>query len=471
MQDFSRAKYPSTYTKDQIIAEQMINKWYYTSNDIEFTLKGWAGTGKTFLINHFLNDFKYRVCVTAPTHKAVRVVEQMTGRKGKTLHSLHGLRPNFALDAFNLNNVKFAALGVQHMRYYDLIIIDECSQINKDLYELNRVRAKQFGVKILYIGDPCQLPPVKEDISKAFLVKNQYELKEIIRQEAGNPLIDILDIARQDVVNGTSNLISYLRKNRGIMNDKEEGYVVLGAADFADAITNYFSSDKFVENINYARFTAWTNDTILKGNKFIRRIVVGDNKPIIDIDDLFIGYKTIINEFNNTTLINSEDYIVEGDPIYRQSEHGFNCYELRFKSMSDGNIFPIRIVDHTSDTLKVFHQILCKLHTKAIIKKAGYWKLFYNFKNSYCLLTKIPIMDSTGKITTYVNKDIDYGYGLTVHKLQGSTIENILINLEDILYYKINGKLTPVRDFKFRNKLIYTALSRASKRAIILLRK
>ena len=76
-------------------------------------------------------------------------------------------------------------------------------------------------------------------------------------------------------------------------------------------------------------------------------------------------------------------------------------------------------------------------------------------------------------IKAYVSKDIDYAFSLTTHKLQGSTIENVFIDLNDMLFYK-NGRLVQDSVYdktatEIRNKLIYTALSRTSKFAHIYL--
>ena len=154
----------SGLTNGQETALELMHKWF-KSNSPVFCLSGRAGTGKTFVINHFLNSVNTNVCVTAPTHKAVRVIESMTGRKGKTLHSLHGLRPNVNLDTFDLNNPQFDALATPVMQNYKLIVCDECGMINSGLHSLNLKRAIDMNVKILYVGDQNQLPPVVHSLS------------------------------------------------------------------------------------------------------------------------------------------------------------------------------------------------------------------------------------------------------------------------------------------------------------------
>lgn len=147
-------------TESQEKALDALIKWF-RSDSPAFTLSGRAGTGKTYVINHFLEAINANVCVTAPTHKAVRVVEGMTGRKGKTLQSLHGLRPNTNLENFDLNNLQFDALGSPTIGNYKLIVCDECGMINQDLHALNLKRALDLNVKILYVGKTNRIAHTK----------------------------------------------------------------------------------------------------------------------------------------------------------------------------------------------------------------------------------------------------------------------------------------------------------------------
>ena len=134
------------FTNGQEEALTKIEDWYNNPKELSFTLSGRAGTGKTYIIKYLIdNIIKQPICVSAPTHKAVRTVERSTGRKGKTLQSLHGLRPNVNLEDFDLHNVKFDTLGNPTIGNYKIIVIDECSMVNPALHELNMKRAGGFG--------------------------------------------------------------------------------------------------------------------------------------------------------------------------------------------------------------------------------------------------------------------------------------------------------------------------------------
>ena len=138
--------------KSQAEGLQALSEWW-NSNELECTLRGYAGTGKTFLLKTFIKTVVNKTfTITAPTHKALDVMEQHLGVKGLTLQSLHGLKPNVEMADFDIDNLQFMSIGRPKMDSYSLIIIDESSMINTDLFELNRMRATEKNIKILYVG-------------------------------------------------------------------------------------------------------------------------------------------------------------------------------------------------------------------------------------------------------------------------------------------------------------------------------
>lgn len=475
------------FTNGQIEAIEKLDTWYNNPKDLFFTLSGRAGTGKTYLLKCFVDEIvKHPLCVSAPTHKAVRQIEYSTGKKGKTLQSLHGLRPNVNLEDFDLNNIKFDALGSPTFYNYKLIIIDECSMINKGLHTLNERRATDLGVKVLYVGDAMQIPPVNKNSeldgvdSPTFSLSNYYELSEIIRQGNNNPLIDLLEVIVKDIKGGTSNFISYLSKNPVQINSEGEGYkLVTDFNKFLEETVECFKSPEFSANTDYARVVAWKNKTVDNYNYLIRNKLIphfsgpDSANELIDLNDLLIGYKTILNDFNETTIINSEDYIVN-NIVYRKSDAGFHTYAVTLTPRHGGTSINIHIVDHRNASFMVFYDKIKYKYFNALYDKSmnrsSKWKEYFEYKNQFLSLITFPIKDGED-VKAYVTKDIDYAFCLTTHKLQGSTITNTFVDLNDMLFYT-NGKMVTNSKFApnaitMRNKLIYTALSRTSKLATI----
>jgi len=468
---------PGGLTDDQARAVVAISEWY-NSKELIFTLYGQAGVGKTFLLNYLLkNIFIHATCITAPTHKAVKVIEDVTGRKGKTLQSLHGLRPNVNLEDFDIDKIKFDTIGTEMIKNYRVVVIDECSQVGTALYELNARRASQYGVKILYLGDACQLPPVRERISKTFLIATRYELTQVVRQDDTNPLLPAFKLLREDIFTGSNKFLNHIHKVPTNLNEKGEGYICVDINTFKTEIINVFKSRQFETNPqNFVRYAAFTNDSVNSWNSFIRNNTIKQYDDVISNEDLVVGYKTIVNEFNDPLIINSEDYIIE-QISKRTSDDKFEIFVVTFRSLLDGRSFTSFVVDHDSPTFEIYKQIITALRFNAInansVVKGRAWRKYFEYKDRFLILQPFNIYDENGR-ATIVPKDLDYGYGLTTHKLQGSTVTHVFVNLLDMCYFNSNrdNPITNTRSnpyaIEFRNKLMYTAISRAKKVAILL---
>lgn len=457
--DKFRNLYPS-----QRIALEKLSDWYH-SKELECTLRGYAGTGKTFILRYFLQhvvDKSYTI--TAPTHKALRVLEAQIGRKGMTLHSLHGLKPNIDLQNFDIENPQFDPLNPCKIQNYNLIVIDECSMINKDLFLLNHNKAKEFNTKILYVGDPLQLPPVNEDISPTFaVVKNTVELTDVVRQEEGNPLLELFPILRDDIVNKTNNFLYHIIRNRDRMENRI-GYQILPVAQFKEKLLEEFNSDVFHKNIDHYRIVAYTNNAVTEWNSLIRNSIVGKDADIIHINDLLLSYNTIVDEFKDPIILNSEDYIIEDIRPYISDER-LKTFAVNLKSMYDGHITqPFLVVDSKDVSFERYKNILTLLYNRAANREQHGWYVYYKFKNRFLTNTRFTINTVQG--TKYINKDIDYGYAMTVHKTQGSTFDNVAIDLTNLVFTQTKYGRREV-DIDIRNKLIYVALSRAKNSVIL----
>ena len=468
--DLTKKQYGANLTESQHEALLGLEKWYNSKEPIA-TLKGAAGTGKTYLLNIFLKKIaNVATCVTAPTHKAVRIIEKATGKKGRTIHSLHGLRPDVSLENFNIDDVKFSSLGQSSLGNYKIIPCDECGMINSFLDDFNQTRAKQFSTKILYLGDENQLPPVRENISKTFTKYPTFELTEIVRQKEDNPLLEPLTILRNDISNNTSHFIKYINSNKKNINAKGEGFEVLNRKAFQLSLFEYFSDSKFLGNLDYCRYIAYENDNIMKWNSTIRSITnTNDNKAIINEDDVFTSYKTIVDEFLTPIIINSEDYIVDDVRDY-VNEYSMKTFIVAFRNFYTNIVSrSVQVIDHTDEnTLHIYYY---KLRT--LLESAKYsnpserkqrWKEYYTFKESHLCMISFTLYSKDKEKLGYVEKDITYGFGITVHKSQGSTYDNVFVNLLNINNMYAKGYINN----RMRNQLIYVALSRASTKANLL---
>lgn len=449
---------------------------FLKGDDVEATLTGYAGTGKTFLLKALVGELKIPFCITAPVHKAVRVIEEVVNRKGKTFHSLHGLRPNVDLASFDLDNLRFDTLGEPQVKYFKLIICDECSQISDNLYKLNKDRAAMFGYKVLYIGDEAQLPPIRKYAkdegkqSLTFDVINKFRLTEIVRQEEGNPLLHPFNLLRGDIEHKTSNFTKYIFENRDTITNGS-GYKLLNEINFKPILGEIYTSDAFRSNPNYSRHICYTNTSVSMWNKIIREFLFKQKSSTVLLPgDVLMAYNTTVDEFNEAIFINSETYLVENIRDY-VNDYGIKLFTVNL--IDKGTSLPTRtlqIVDHKDASFLRYRKILSELHIRAKNANQGErvakWKKYYAFKDELLCLVSFELPEINNK--QIVKKDFDYGYAITAHKAQGSTFDIGTMDLADMLYYTdVNGKRRPRYNKDLVNKLIYVGMTRVKNKMYI----
>lgn len=168
------------WTTQQAAALTEIARWLRDPHGKQvFKLFGFAGTGKTTLAKHIANSADGKVCFCAFTGKAALVMKKKGCRDASTIHSLiyKPENPDAHPITYVLNMDGAAATA-------SLIIVDEASMVNEEIGE----DQLSFGVKILVLGDPFQLPPVS---GEGFFTNGSPDvmLTQIRRQEADNPII------------------------------------------------------------------------------------------------------------------------------------------------------------------------------------------------------------------------------------------------------------------------------------------
>src|ERR1700736_2945109 len=144
-----------------------------------FRLFGYAGTGKTTLARHLAEGIAGKVLFAAFTGKAALVMRSKGCEGASTIHSLiYKTResgeetPSFELwDDAPASKAK-------------LIVIDECSMVDA---ELGR-DLMSFGVPLLVLGDPAQLPPIQ---GGGFFTDAEPDvmLTEVHRQAQNDPIV------------------------------------------------------------------------------------------------------------------------------------------------------------------------------------------------------------------------------------------------------------------------------------------
>lgn len=122
---------------------------------------GGAGTGKTLVLGHAYNalrEKRLKVTLCAPTGRAAKRVQELTGIKAKTLHRLLEYpQPDEYSDDPNEPR-----RGMHFRLEEDVVIVDESSMISPTLFRHLMNAMPNRGI-VRFFGDNNQLPPVEVD--------------------------------------------------------------------------------------------------------------------------------------------------------------------------------------------------------------------------------------------------------------------------------------------------------------------
>ncbi len=181
-------------------------------------LTGSAGTGKTHLLNQFIDFLKERKInptVLAPTGIAASHLN------GQTIHSFFALGIKDEIDDWYLDSLLQKKYLIDRFRKLKVLIIDEISMVSPEIFSSMDKILKAFkfsdqpfgGVQVILSGDFFQLPPVsKKTKTKIFawqapiwkeLNLQTCYLQEKFRQD-DDKLIKILDDIRSGKISKDS---------------------------------------------------------------------------------------------------------------------------------------------------------------------------------------------------------------------------------------------------------------------------
>jgi exodeoxyribonuclease-5 len=417
------------------------------------SLIGAAGVGKSFMTAQIIKSLSEKfkrynigeagIIVTAPTHKAVKVLKSMLATQSIdaqccTIHSFLNIQPQYN---YHSGEEKFTVIRTKKAPpRASLLIVDESSMVSTSLYNfiVEAISRGQVNT-VLFIGDSNQLLPVNNGKNKIFTLK-QYELTEIVRQAKESNIIKLATKIRERIA--TQNFISLKdifscseTDDIEFFDDKEEFVKDYCKND------NWFKEDKVI--------TAYTNKEVEAYNKIIRDSYwqeQGIKNPSFILSKEQMRFKSPLvthqtKQHPTVVFQNSDEVVIDKVELVQNENTNFKYWKCTVVGRSEKDFF--KVIDPDSQT--VFNEYLEALihsaKTASFAQRAQHWFNYYRTKNSFA--------------------DVQYIFANTIHKTQGSTYDTVYIDLGGL----IHNKQIP-NDLKYR--LAYVAITRARKNVKIL---
>lgn len=435
-------------TEDQTEAVNAIIQFINSPKDC-FILRGGAGTGKTTLLKvliHTLTENNRSCMLLAPTGRAARILGNKADHPACTIHSAI-----YSFADFEVFEDAEAANDPGTRLHFELktddpgehiYIVDESSMVADIESEQDEVRfgsgrlladmlahtrigrpgRESDGSKIIFVGDPCQLPPVKQDISPAlspdYMTKNHgltcdgFEIKNIVRQKSDSAILEKANSLRDSIEKCVFNTFD-----------------LSSPSDEVSKLSSSEAVSLVAESGNKTVLITYSNQQALELNREVRALLWGnENLPIQISDTLLVNKNAIKHRLFNGDLVKvtkvSEQVEVRTVPL-----RNISPVDLKFR--------PIQVAYRSSDGKVVYTDCLILENTlnsrERALNPVEQRALFVDFRIRNPRL-KIGTAEFRNALMSdeYFNAlQVKYGYAITCHKAQGGEWDTAIVLFGD----------------------------------------
>ena len=426
----------------QVLAVKMFDKKRLS------VLTGSAGTGKTTVVKAFLSSKQIQregVLLLAPTGKARVRLGMMSGNgSGNALTIAQFLT---RMGVYNIN-YGYCGVGKVKAKYSAAknIIVDECSMLTTEdfYYLLSSLDLTKIN-RVILIGDPYQLPPIGagrpfSDLC-SYLQTNEDAPKDAI--------VELSAVVRT-ITKGESDILSIASLFRDGYREKN-----------ADMILDRIERENLSGDL---KVYLWENENDLYEK--IESAIVKE----LDCPGATIGEK-IINSIglNNLEIAKNNPDVVEGfqllSPV-RECMWGVYPINAQFQNWTGASrvpyacdMFPQKI--HPCEKVMQLRNEKKKSIGKIDIQLSNGQIGFTTFANDkYLSATFAGVPNEAFRYdpnkSDEVANNLELAYAITIHKSQGSDFDTVIV-------------VIPKYGRVLSRELIYTALTRAKKKLVLML--
>lgn len=456
LQDFIKKlllqNFSHTPTPHQENALSAIAAFLQSEQDI-FLLTGYAGTGKTSLIQslvHTLESQKIQYALLAPTGRAAKVLQLYTSRPAFTIHKK--IYRQKSAGGFSRFSIQYNSMK------RGVFIIDEASMIAHETQSNSAFGSGNLlddivefvftnpHCKLIFLGDTAQLPPI--GYTKSYSLDADFLSKSYLKSVSAAQLSQVV---RQDSLSGIIENATQLRND--IAQEKSTGefpkliqtpdVVAINGAELIEHIERSYNTVGEEETIIITRSNAYAN----KYNQGIRAQILWKESILAAGDYIMI----VKNNYFWTKNLENIEFLANGDIVKVKKI-------IRYESLYNMDFATILIecIDYNNIELEV-KVILQTIQSESPSLTSDENQAFFNevMKDYEHLNTKKQKYEALRENEYFQALHIKFAYAVTCHKSQGGQWKHIYID---------HGYLTDdmVQD-DFR-KWLYTAITRASEK-------
>lgn len=436
-----------------------------------FILKGYAGTGKTTLIKTIIPNIKEigkDVFLMAPTGRAAKVLRDKAEYEANTIHHCiyqfdkmqvvrYDEKGNLIVTEQIKSNQNFRSKGLDDIQFWfslktknidtnpsdNVYIVDESSMIssrtakNETIHfgtdilieDLLTFAQTNLGGKIIFVGDPAQLPPVGDNRSAAldeeyFRIKGMsvvsFTLTEVFRQKGENLILKNAMKIRDLLLEGHRNQLCFDRKEKEVEDMTPEQvidsfYENNPSPNIGDSVIICYSNSlaKDYNDVLHERY--FPNSKHVMAGEVLQ--VVRNNINNVLNYDYFNGDFVKVIEVSENVETQSAPVWIDEAGVKKRSTISLNFRDVVLLS-EDGTQTKCKIID---TLLNSREPNLTHLQSVA---------MFINFRmrNPQLKQNEEAFSETLRQDPYYNAVQVKYGYSITGHKSQGGEWKTVYVD-------------------------------------------
>ena len=465
-------------TSQENVLKQILD-FVNISSDRVFILKGYAGTGKTTLMRYLIKALTEKgkhYQLLASTGRAAKVLANLSESNGQTstihsmVYSFNGLnkeveeKEELIADKTGQLFLVFEPSKLdENSKPETVYIIDEASMVS-DVASRDVTQAKfgdgrllkellnydtRPGSKFVFVGDPCQLPPIEQYYSPALM-------KDYFLQEFGSTAQEaqLTEIMRQQ---GVCGIVDASKRIRSLYNTAPENGSFYGA----QKLWGYLPFRRYKDIELHPNLETMLNDYVAKVqddglNSAV--CICRSNRGCSQLSDIIrkkLGYTDgriqtgdllmVIQNNMPTGLMNGDMVTVEDMSPQTTTRARLTFRQVKVKELFTGKVYTTLIIEEIAyqgrlnldnrQQQALFIDFILRMREKGITqkqKRAFYDAMFID-----------PYLNALRCV---------FGYAITCHKSQGGEWDEVYVHVPR------NITLNPTKE---TYQWVYTSMTRA----------